>query len=379
MSSAARDARTTPPNAPGPELLGCGTARPAHTWDQRQALEFAQRRGTASERDPRALEALFRRSGVVQRGIAAADAFYPLQRAPTTAERMQQYLPLALPLALEASRVALAEARCDAEDVTHLVTVSCTGFTAPGLDLALLAGLGLSPRVQRLHVGFMGCHGLLNALGAARSFARPAAAGAPGSRGPAPRVLVCSAEICSLHFRYGLPAEEAVSHALFADGAAALVFGAGGSGGGAWRLAATGSLLLPESHDAMSWRVGDHGFEMQLSPRVPDLVGRHLRPWLQEWLAEHALRPEQVASWAIHPGGPRVLDDVAGALQLAEAQISVSRQLLSACGNMSSATIGFLLERLRRQAAPLPCVALAFGPGLVIEGALFTAAQAPPG
>jgi predicted naringenin-chalcone synthase len=209
----------------------------------------------------------------------------------------------------------------------------------------------------------MGCHGALNGLRAARAFA--------GSE-PTARVLVCAAELCSLHFRFGWNADLAVTNALFADGAAALV-GSGDSGDDAdsWRLAASGSYLTPGTADAMTWTIGDHGFEMTLNPKVSHQIGEHLRPWLRGWLARHGLELADIASWAIHPGGPRILDAVEDALGLDRRVTADSREVLAAHGNMSSPTVLFILERLRGRSAPRPCVALAFGPGLAIEAALF--------
>jgi predicted naringenin-chalcone synthase len=165
-----------------------------------------------------------------------------------------------------------------------------------------------------------------------------------------------------------------VAHALFADGAAAMVLGPGPAGSdrpSGWRVRSTASRLLSDAPDAMTWCIGDHGFEMTLSPMVPALIGGHLRPWLDRWLEENGLAVDDVASWAIHPGGPRVLDAATAVLELPDDACAVSRAVLAECGNMSSPTVGFLVERLLRADAPTPCVALAFGPGLVAEAALF--------
>jgi predicted naringenin-chalcone synthase len=121
----------------------------------------------------------------------------------------------------------------------------------------------------------------------------------------------------------------------------------------------------------MTWGIGDHGFEMTLATRVPGLIARHLRPWLESWLRDQGLELGRVASWAIHPGGPRILSAAVAALGLAPDVTAVSREVLSECGNMSSPTVLFILERLRIRQAPRPCVALGFGPGLVAEAALF--------
>jgi predicted naringenin-chalcone synthase len=244
------------------------------------------------------------------------------------------------------------------------VTISCTGFAAPGLDIGLIRERGLAPTVSRTHVGFMGCHGALNGLAVARGLA----AAHPGAR-----VLLCAAELCSLHYHYGWDPCRAVGNALFADGAAALVAarGEGDDGPGAWSLAANGSVLTPGTETAMTWKVGDQGFAMTLAPEVPKLIRTHLRPWLAGWLERQGVALGDVGSWAVHPGGPRILDAVEEGLGLPRAATAVSRAVLAEHGNMSSPTVLFVLGRLRAADAPRPCVALGFGPGLMAEAVLF--------
>ena len=197
---------------------------------------------------------------------------------------MRRYEAEAGPLAVAAARPALGDAAIEPGRVTHLVTVSCTGSCAPGFDMALIRGLGLPRDVARTHVGFMGCHGLLNGLRVAQAFVAADPAAVP---------LVCAVELCSLHHQYEGDAEQIVANALFADGAGAVVGIAAGStpvgNADAYRLVASGSTIIDDSDDAMSWRVGDRGFVMTLSPRVPELIARHLRPWLEGWLARHGL------------------------------------------------------------------------------------------
>ena len=278
---------------------------------------------------------------------------------------MRRYEAEAGPLAVAAARPALGDAAIEPGRVTHLVTVSCTGSCAPGFDMALIRGLGLPRDVARTHVGFMGCHGLLNGLRVARAFVAADPAAVP---------LVCAVELCSLHHQYEGDAEQIVANALFADGAGAVVGVAAGStpvgNADAYRLVASGSTIIDDSDDAMSWRVGDRGFVMTLSPRVPELIARHLRPWLEGWLARHGLDLSSVGSWAVHPGGPRIVSAVGEALDLDPALLLPSRRVLEEFGNMSSPTILFILDRLRRADAPRPCVSLAFGPGLAVEAAL---------
>jgi alpha-pyrone synthase len=280
---------------------------------------------------------------------------------PTTAERNAIYAEKAPQLAIDAARAAIRDGDVDPAQITHIVTVSCTGFFAPGVDRALISGLRLRPTVERTHVGFMGCHGALNGLRVANALT---------TANPSAVVLVAAVELCSLHYHYGWDPEKMIANALFADGAAAVV----GSSSGptdAWRLAANGSMLLPDSADAMTWTIGDHGFGMTLSKRVPQLIAKHLRPWLEAWLGTYGLRLADIGSWAIHPGGPKILEAVESALGLPAESTAVARDVFAEFGNMSSPTVLFIIDRLRRAGAPRPCVALGFGPGLTAEAALF--------
>ena len=274
---------------------------------------------------------------------------------------MAWYETEAPPLAEAAARRALEDASTPVEAITHLVTVSCTGFFSPGLDAALVETLGLPRTVNRTHVGFMGCHGALNGLRVAASHVWE----------PEARVLLCAVELCSLHFAYGWDPEMIVANALFADGAAAVV-GVAAENGEApgWSVQAQGTFLMPMSGDAMSWRIGDHGFRMTLSATVPGLIRTNLGGWLEGWLQDQGLGMDDVGSWAVHPGGPRILEAVEDALALENGLLDVSREVLRRHGNMSSPTVLFILERLRKTGAALPCVALAFGPGLVVEAML---------
>jgi predicted naringenin-chalcone synthase len=190
---------------------------------------------------------------------------------------------------------------------------------------------------------------------------------------PSARVLVCAVELCSLHYYYGNAPDKLVANAIFADGAAAVVGQANpvGERRGRWELSASGSCLIPDSASDMGWAVGDHGFEMTLSRRVPGLIARHLRPWLEAWLADNGLSLTEVRSWAVHPGGPKIVSAVEESLELPTDALAASRAVFAGYGNMSSPTVLFVLDRLRKANAPRPCVALGFGPGLVAEAALF--------
>ena len=352
-------------------IAGIGTALPRHRISQSDAGEIAKHYSCETAAQQRLFLTLYRRAGVEGRNCVVLDtsegplegrqSFYAAT-PPSTLERMRKYEAEAGALAITASSAALEDAVIEPGRVTHVVTVSCSGFYAPGFDIALVKHLHLPSSVARTHLGFMGCQGALNGLRVARAFL---------DADPTACVLLCALELCSLHHQYGWDAERIVANALFADGAAAVVALGGPSARSTdYRIVATGSTLIDDSEDAMSWRIANHGFEMTLSPRVPDLICQHLRPWLEGWLGQQALDLASVGSWAVHPGGPRILSAFGEATGLDQRCLQISHQVLADHGNMSSPTILFILEELRKASAPRPCVALAFGPGLTIEAAL---------
>ncbi len=355
-------------------LQGIGTSLPPRVLPQKTAAELAQALCCADDREARTLSALYRLAGIDTRHVVLTDQpgveegranFYQPRegspQGPTTSERMLRYAREAGTFALEASRRALESASIQPGAVTHLVIVSCTGFSAPGVDLALINGLGLGRGVRRVMVGFMGCHGAMNGLLVADAIA---------TGDPSAVVLLCAVELCSLHFQYGLDPNQVTANALFADGAAAIVGTRGAPSSLHPTVISSASNIFPDTESLMTWKIGDHGFEMYLSPAVPSVIAAHLRPWLTEWLALHARTIEDIGSWAIHPGGPRILTSVQEALALPAAALAHSRAVLRECGNLSSPTTLHILERILGEEARMPCVMLGFGPGLAAEAIL---------
>ncbi len=280
------------------------------------------------------------------------DGFYRLGGFPGSAARMARYEAAALPLALAAVDRLGADARL--REVTHLVVTSCTGFYAPGLDLQLTQALGLNPSVERTLVGFMGCYAAFNALKLARHIVRSE----PGSR-----VLLVNLELCTLHLQETPELEQVLSFLVFADGCAASLVTAEPFGLALDRFHAE---LLPDTAPLITWRIGDAGFDMVLSGQVPGAISAGLARSAPRLLNDAGTeRPEL---WAVHPGGRSVLDAVQTALGLTPEALADSRAVLRDFGNMSSATILFVLDRIMRTARRgASGIAMGFGPGLVAE------------
>ncbi len=380
-------------------ILGVGTAVPEHKMSQAEALEMCSGIVCENDKQRRLARVLFKKSGVQNRHTAVPyQAAYnwcqPSEDAdvsslshftnvavvqptisagvsagPTTGERMQMYAEFAGHLAELSAREAVAKSGIEPEQLTHLVTVSCTGFESPGVDIELINHLHLPTTIQRVNVGFMGCHGAINGLRTALAITQADATA---------RVLLTATELCSLHYRFQWDNEGIIGNALFADGSASIVLGQQVSDRNepSWDLMATGSVVIPDSMDSMSWKVGDHGFEMLLTSDVGDKIEAALNQWLVEWLDTHGYAMDQIDFWGVHPGGPRILDAVQASLGLTDESLKTSRSVLSSHGNMSSPTVLFILNefvqqhRLQQNKVPSAAVLLAFGPGLVAEIAL---------
>jgi predicted naringenin-chalcone synthase len=337
-----------------------GTAMPDHfVFKQTEIVEafFARQPGW----DPSWAE-VFAASGVDRRASVVDPGFYAQPR--TTADRMRVFVPAARWLGAEAARRALERAGPEAAaEVADLLAVSCTGYSGPGLDVHLADDLELDGRVRRLAVGHMGCYAALPALRTA------AALSAASGR----RALVACVELCTLHVQPARTREEAVYQALFGDGAAAAVLGPGGAGP---TIVGSATVTVPGSEERMGWLIEDEGFHMWLSPRVPALVERGVGGLVEDLLGPHGLEPADVAHWAVHPGGPEIVDRVQRRLRLSDAQLARSREVLADGGNRSSATVLFILELLLGNGEVEPgqwLVALAFGTGLTLEALLLRA------
>ena len=358
-----------------PRVLAIATVLPPHVCTREQSVAIA-RQVFHDQPGPLAfVERLLMASGIEKRHTVIADyerpmeerTFFPRTRdfrpEPTTQARNDVFSREGNVLALQACE-ALGNSPWRAR-VTHLLTASCTGFAAPGFDIALVRALGLSPRVHRTHIGFMGCYAGFSTLKLAHAIC---------TADPSALVLVVHVELCSLHVHFRADPDTLIANSLFADGVAAALIGGDRHRGfrqsTALEILGSGAFLLPSGEEDMTWSLGDHGFRMTLSPRVPHLLHKHLPAAFTTLLSELGAEREQIRHWAIHPGGPAILEKAAQALGIDEADVEIPRDILRRCGNMSSATLWFLLDRVRREPQAGLVYACGFGPGLTLESAL---------
>lgn len=352
------------------------TLLPPHSETQ-EALARLLGKWSADPVKARVIRHVFHRSGIDRRHSVLADFIDPDRAGlfktdsagrlsePSTQQRNRCFIQHAAPMAVEiAGRLVDGSAGFTRADVTHLITVSCTGFMNPGIDLQIVTELGLAPSVERYNLGFMGCYAAMPALRMAQQFcqARPEAV-----------VLVVCVELCSLHMQMKTDADSILANALFSDGAGAALVSALPPAGDRPVLALDRfmSALAPEGKRDMAWEIGDNGFNIVLSAYVPDVIAANVERIVDELLAPTGMEPNDVQLWAVHPGGRSILDKVEQSLGLAAWQIQPSREVLRDCGNMSSVTILFVLKRMlaaARQSASV--AAMAFGPGLTVEGAV---------
>lgn len=340
-------------------IVGLGSAFPptvdqAEMWNDFFADHFTR---------SRVARRVWQSAGVDRRHSAIDPRVIDLSEA-TTAERMARFVDLAVPLACRAARAAIEEAGAQVDDLGSLTVASCTGYATPGVDILVAQALGMRPSVQRLHIGHMGCYAAIPAVAATSD-----GAAARGRLG-----LVVCVELTSLHIQPRTDdTEQIVAHALFSDAAAAAVVAPSGQG---LEVVDVVARTDASTADLMTWDITDRGFRMRLSPKVPRVLEAHVRDTVCELLGGHGLDIGEVDRWAIHPGGPRIIDAVARMLDLEADDVAVSRDVLRAHGNCSSATALLVLEALRHRSPPevgQHVVALAFGPGLTLYAMLLRA------
>ncbi|MCM3686914.1 type III polyketide synthase [Kocuria rosea] len=367
-----------------PALLSLGTAVPPHVLEQTAARDLYLGQPGTDRLTERLVRTVFGASGVGRRHTVLRELVDDGARTaspyigpggqilnPLTGVRNRTYVSEAPRLFAAAARDALAGCPgLDPAGITDVITVSCTGFFAPGPDYQLVRDLGLNPATRRSHIGFMGCHGALIGLRQARAIAQA---------DPEAVVLLVAAELCSLHLRPARDADAIRGAALFADGAAAAVVSSRRPGGAEPLLGLDrfSTLVIPDGEHDMAWTIGDEGFEMVLGAAVPKVIEGNIHTAVDALLGGPggAVPRGAITDWAVHPGGRSILDKLENALGLSPEALRESRDVLAARGNMSSVTVLHVLRQVIDAAPadePRTVCALAFGPGLTVESALFS-------
>lgn len=349
-----------------------GTAVPKNTIQQSVIAEFMVQASQLDSAEARKLRALYRSTKIKKRHSVLKDygqqenfEFYPntpdLEPFPTVSQRMITYRQYALPLALEAVRAIQYERELNG--VTHLITVSCTGLYAPGLDIELVEALQLSRHTQRTSINFMGCYGAFNGLKIANAIAQA---------DPEAKVLLVCIELCTLHFQKKKDENYLLSNALFADGAAAVLIESQPHGL-SLQMQSFHCDLLFEGRNDMAWHVGDFGFEMVLSAYIPKLVKGGLGELMAHLRQSNSLPIFDY--YAIHPGGRAILEAAERQLKLTAEDNRYAYEILREYGNMSSCTVLFVLQKLWQERTKEDIgkhiFSCAFGPGLTLETGVF--------
>ena len=320
----------------------------------------------------RKLKFLYHQSGIQSRHSVLPDysspaknwQFYPptenLEPFPSIEKRMNWYQAHAMLLSLSAIRDCL-EGVMDAREITHLITVSCTGMSAPGLDVELTEALGLPPTLFRTSVNFMGCYAAVHALKLAHALAETS---------PGARILIVCTELCTLHFQQEPTLDNMLSSLLFADGSAAALITSDEHPRKGLRLKQFYSEIMPKGQQDMTWTLASTGFRMTLTSYVTDIIQADFSTLVHNALGKYGIDQQQVSHWCIHPGGKKILDAIYKSLSFSNGHLDHSYAVLEQFGNMSSATLLFVLQRILKDLAdnqPNCIFGAAFGPGLTME------------
>jgi len=353
------------------------TQAPAWTYEQSYVRD-RMKMLSPDTRTRRLIHAIYNRSGIETRHSVLGDFIEGQEPliyredgtggilSPGTAERNAVYAREARELAVRTARQAIDECPgVKRSDVTHVIFASCTGFANPGPDYHIIQELGLRQDTQRYTLGFMGCYAAFPALRMASQFC---------AADPDAVVLVVCLELCTLHLHIDSKPDNILANSLFADGAAAAIVSARQPDGTSpcYELSGFASNLLTTGEAEMAWDIGDEGFNIVLSSYVPEIIGANVGELTRDLLSRRDLDLSAVQAWAIHPGGRSILDKVEQSLQLPTEALAASRNVLANYGNMSSATILFVLKELLKNAedGKTTTLAMAFGPGLTVETAL---------
>lgn len=339
-----------------PSLLSLATGLPENKHDQ---LAIHDRWLLPYIKSHRA-RAIFAAAEIETRYSVLANADF-LAAEPTTQQRNDFFMRAARPLAHNVILEALAKAKLAPTQLDHFMVVSCTGFDNPGLDVLLAGDLAMRADVRRTAIIGMGCHAGLTGLDRARAEVLARAGG---------YVLLLTVEIGTLHFQHGHSLENMIAGALFGDGLAAAIIGPTTTASKQPQLVDTLTYSDYTQQDLLGFHLSDKGYQIRLATRVPKVLQRLTPDLVDNFLAKVNLCRPDIRFWGVHPGGAKILDYVATALALPPMALDYSRTVLRRYGNMSSATIFFVLDEIMSQGQPQPgdfALLLAFGPGLTIE------------
>ena len=352
------------------KIISIGTAVPVYKHEQEKIFEFMSRVYAINDVEKRKLKFLYRHSGIKSRYSVLADYGLPanewnffvptenLELFPSIEKRMKAFRAYAAPLSVKAIDECLNGFKN--KNITHLITVSCTGMSAPGLDLELIERLGLPATTWRTSINFMGCYAAIHALKLADAICKADMNA---------NVLIVCVELCTLHFQKKYTPDNIASGILFSDGAAAvLVTGKDEDDG--MNIDHFYSSVSFKSKQEMVWELSSTGFLLTLSGYIPELIEEDFSHIVNECLVETSLEKEDITHWCIHPGGKKILEAVHNSLQFTDGQLRDCYDILREFGNMSSPTILFVLKKIREslnKEQRNTIFGAAFGPGLTIE------------
>lgn len=351
------------------------TAVPKYLFKQEELREIMKDVVGTTNREKRIIHHLYSNSGINTRYSVIDDfsnrktpaLFFNGQGAtPGTKSRNDLYIKQGRKLFVEVAEKLLKNSAFEAKDITHLVTVSCTGFYAPGPDFDIIQSLGLDPSLERYHLGFMGCYASIPALKMAQQFC---------SADESATVLVVSVELCSIHFQVNSKMDNLLSSTVFSDGGAGAIVSSKAPKIPTFRIDGFVSSINKKGADDMAWSIGDTGFNMILSNYIPDLLKEGMNDFLFDLMNQFQTTIDDIEQWAIHPGGKAILDKLEASTSVPKGKMASSRKILSNFGNMSSATILFVLKDLmdrKSKETEEKTLAMAFGPGLTLESVLLT-------
>ena len=354
------------------QITSIGTAVPQFKHEQNEILRFMTRIYAFNEKERRTLKYLYHQSGISSRYSVLSDysqepaqwTFYPpaenLEPFPSIEARMQIFNTHAAGLSAKAIRDCLGD-QLDIQEITHLITVTCTGLSAPGLDLQLMEMLNLPKNIFRTSVNFMGCYAAIHALKLADSLCQS---------DPDAKVLIVCTELCTLHFQQQATTNNITSSLLFGDGSAAVLVTGHGEKRKGFPLIGFYGEVMPRGKQDMSWELSSTGFAMTLSSYVPSLIEEDFEMLVHQALARQHISREQITHWCIHPGGKKILEAIEKSLSLPKEKLDTSYRVLQDYGNMSSPTILFVLKEILSgldKTKDQKVFGAAFGPGLTME------------